>query len=104
MKVIETKEEEILGAEVFRAVTIVRCRKCGALCVEKTYSSFDLPPWGDEYRTEYMALDDEEEAERKGFFYSGHSYVRKVEKEFGKGECCMERIPVGDDPMRSGSE
>ena len=85
-------EDDMLGAETSFGTDLVRCRKCGALCRKEYYNCFDAPPFGDRFRTEYIAVEGEINAERTND-HEGRKYVMEIYEEFGEYGWYSDRYP-----------
>lgn len=74
--------EDPFGGEFCYAETLVRCRKCGALCLKIERNSYEFLPWGDTYDTVYLPVAEREEAKKVNGFETRRRYIRETENEF----------------------
>ena len=84
--------ENPFGDEYDFTNRIVKCRKCGALCLEISRNEWAFPPFGDNYDTAYLPVESPEEARRIYAFSDWRRYIREVSNEF-KGETWYRKDP-----------
>lgn len=78
--------EDPFGDEYSNRTALVRCRRCGALCLEITKNVFGFGMNEDDYDTVYVPVADLAEAERIGACWYGHRYIRYHSREFAGEE------------------
>lgn len=78
--------EDVFGDEYSYVDMLMRCRKCGALCLKIERNNWEFLPFGDNYDTLYAPVADLEDAKNIRCHIKGQRrYIREISNEF-RGE------------------